>query len=87
MSGEQDQVVGKAKEFQGKVTGDKDREDEGKGQHAAGKIEHAVETEGLDIIKELKAGAPVSEIANKLLDQNGLGSIVKAISDLAGKVF
>jgi uncharacterized protein YjbJ (UPF0337 family) len=42
MSGEQDQVVGKAKEFQGKVTGDKDRESEGKAQHAAGKIEHAV---------------------------------------------
>jgi uncharacterized protein YjbJ (UPF0337 family) len=39
MSGEQDRVAGAAKEFQGKVTGDKERESEGKTQQAAGKIE------------------------------------------------
>jgi uncharacterized protein YjbJ (UPF0337 family) len=33
MSGEQDQVVGKAKEVQGKITGDQERESEGKTQH------------------------------------------------------
>jgi uncharacterized protein YjbJ (UPF0337 family) len=42
MSGEQDQVVGTAKEVQGKVTGDDERESEGKTQHAAGKVEHAL---------------------------------------------
>jgi uncharacterized protein YjbJ (UPF0337 family) len=35
MSGEADQVAGKAKELQGKVTGDEARESEGKTQHAA----------------------------------------------------
>jgi uncharacterized protein YjbJ (UPF0337 family) len=42
MSGEQDQVVGKAKELEGQITGDKARESEGKGQQAAGKVEGAV---------------------------------------------
>jgi uncharacterized protein YjbJ (UPF0337 family) len=42
MSGEQDQVAGKAKELQGKITGDKERESEGVAQHAAGKVEGAV---------------------------------------------
>lgn len=51
------------------------------------KVERAVETEAVDIIAELKSGTSVSDIANKLLDQDGLGSIVKAIGDLAGKVF
>ena len=51
------------------------------------KIEHVAETELVDILGELKAGTSVSSIANKLLDQNGLASVVKAIGDLAGKVF
>jgi uncharacterized protein YjbJ (UPF0337 family) len=43
MSARHDQVAGKAKEFQGKVTGDKDREAEGKVQHAQGDVEKAVD--------------------------------------------
>lgn len=42
MSGEADKVAGKAKELQGKVTGDAELESEGKTQHAAGKVEHAI---------------------------------------------
>jgi uncharacterized protein YjbJ (UPF0337 family) len=42
MSGEQDQVAGKVKEFEGKVTGDGEREAEGTAQQAAGKVESAV---------------------------------------------
>ncbi len=42
MSGEQDQVAGKIKELEGKVTGDKETETEGTVQHAAGKVEGAV---------------------------------------------
>jgi uncharacterized protein YjbJ (UPF0337 family) len=42
MSGELDQVAGKAKEFEGKVTGDKARESEGRGQQAAGKVKRAI---------------------------------------------
>jgi uncharacterized protein YjbJ (UPF0337 family) len=42
MSGEQDQVVGKAKELQGKVTGDDERESEGKTQQIAGNVEHGL---------------------------------------------
>jgi uncharacterized protein YjbJ (UPF0337 family) len=42
MSGEQDQAIGKAKEVQGKVTGDPERESEGRTQHAAGKVEHVL---------------------------------------------
>jgi uncharacterized protein YjbJ (UPF0337 family) len=34
MGGQEDQFVGTAKEFQGKVTGDADRENEGKVQNA-----------------------------------------------------
>jgi hypothetical protein len=44
------------------------------------------ETEIVDIIGELKGGASVSDVANRLLDQSGLASIVKAIGELAGKV-
>jgi len=42
MSGEQDQVIGKVKEVQGKVTGDTERESEGKTQGAVGGVEHAL---------------------------------------------
>jgi uncharacterized protein YjbJ (UPF0337 family) len=42
MSGEQDQVAGKVKEFEGKITGDKERESEGAAQNTAGKVETAV---------------------------------------------
>jgi uncharacterized protein YjbJ (UPF0337 family) len=41
MSGEQDQSAGSAKEFEGKITGDKERESEGEVQHAAGNVEKA----------------------------------------------
>lgn len=51
------------------------------------KIEQDAETAAVDIIGELKAGTSISNVANKLLDQDGLASIVKAIGDLAGKVF
>lgn len=42
MAGEQDQVAGTAKELEGKITGNKERESEGAAQHAAGKVEEAV---------------------------------------------
>jgi uncharacterized protein YjbJ (UPF0337 family) len=42
MAGEQDQVAGTAKELEGKITGDQERESEGAAQHAAGKVEGAV---------------------------------------------
>jgi uncharacterized protein YjbJ (UPF0337 family) len=42
MSGEADQIAGKAKELEGKVTGDKELESEGTTQHVAGKVENAV---------------------------------------------
>jgi hypothetical protein len=51
------------------------------------KLETGAETDAVDIITELKEGASISDVANKLLDQDGLTSIVKAIRDLAGKVF
>ena len=51
------------------------------------KIEQAAETDAVDIIGELKAGSSISDVANKLLDQDGLASIVKAIGDLSRKVF
>lgn len=43
MSGDADKVTGKAKELGGKVSGDKDLEAEGKGEHAKGKVKKAVE--------------------------------------------
>lgn len=55
MSGEQDQVVGKAKEVQGKVTGDAEREFEGKTQQAAGNVEHAL-GEAADKVKGAAEG-------------------------------
>ncbi|HVC05783.1 MAG TPA: CsbD family protein [Candidatus Acidoferrales bacterium] len=55
MSGEQDQVVGRAKEVQGKLTGDDEREAEGKGQRAAGKVEHAL-GEAADKVKGAAEG-------------------------------
>jgi uncharacterized protein YjbJ (UPF0337 family) len=42
MSGEADQIAGKAKEVGGKVTGDTELESEGKTQNVAGKVKHAV---------------------------------------------
>jgi uncharacterized protein YjbJ (UPF0337 family) len=42
MSGEADQIAGKAKEVGGKVTGDTELESEGKTQNVAGRVEHAV---------------------------------------------
>ena len=42
MSGETDQVAGKAKELTGKVAGDAELESEGKTQQVAGNVEHAV---------------------------------------------
>jgi hypothetical protein len=46
--------------------------------------EHAAETEGLDLIHELKEGKAVKEVAH-LVDEapDALESIVKAISDIA----
>jgi hypothetical protein len=51
------------------------------------KLETGAETDVIDIITELKEGASISDVANKLLDQDGLASIVKAIGDLSRKVF
>ena len=42
MSGEADQIAGKAKEVGGKVTGDTELESEGKTQNVAVKVENAV---------------------------------------------
>jgi uncharacterized protein YjbJ (UPF0337 family) len=42
MTARGDQIAGKAKEFQGKITGDKGREAEGKVQHAQGNVEKTV---------------------------------------------
>jgi uncharacterized protein YjbJ (UPF0337 family) len=39
MGGQEDQAVGTAKEIEGKVTGDANRETEGKVQNALGKVE------------------------------------------------
>lgn len=50
------------------------------------RVEQDAEQDAVDIIGELKSGASISSVANKLLDQNGLASIVKAIGELAGKV-
>jgi uncharacterized protein YjbJ (UPF0337 family) len=43
MGGQKDQVAGKSKEFIGKVTGDKEAENEGKRQNAKGKVEKRAE--------------------------------------------
>ena len=43
MGGQKDQVAGKSKEFIGKVTGDKETENEGKRQNAKGKVEKRAE--------------------------------------------
>jgi uncharacterized protein YjbJ (UPF0337 family) len=43
MGGQKDQSVGTAKEFEGKVTGDADRGNEGKVQNAQGKVEKTAE--------------------------------------------
>jgi uncharacterized protein YjbJ (UPF0337 family) len=43
MGGQEDQFVGTAKEFQGKVTGDANRENEGMVQNAQGKVEKTAE--------------------------------------------
>jgi uncharacterized protein YjbJ (UPF0337 family) len=41
--GHEDKFAGTVKETAGKVTGDRELEAEGKGQHAAGKVERAGE--------------------------------------------
>lgn len=46
-----DKVTGKAKEFAGKVTGNKDTEAEGKAQHAEGKVKEFAE----DVKSDVKA--------------------------------
>jgi hypothetical protein len=46
------------------------------------RVEDGAETDALDIISELKRGESVTNVANRLLDQTGLVSIVKAIRDL-----
>jgi hypothetical protein len=50
-------------------------------------VEHAAAADGLDIIHELKAGASINDVANKLLDSTTAApAIVKAIADLAKAV-
>jgi uncharacterized protein YjbJ (UPF0337 family) len=66
MSGEADQVAGKAKELGGKVTGDADLEAEGTTQHGIGKVEHAL-GEGADKVK----GA--ADAAKDKIDGHGQG--------------
>ena len=61
MSGEADQIAGKAKELQGKVTGDDELESEGKTQQGAGNVEHAVGEAG-DRLKG--AGQALKDKAN-----------------------
>jgi uncharacterized protein YjbJ (UPF0337 family) len=39
VAGREDQIVGKTKEFKGKVTGDKTKESQGKAQNAKGRVE------------------------------------------------
>jgi uncharacterized protein YjbJ (UPF0337 family) len=63
MGGQEDQFVGTAKEFQGKVTGDKDREDEGKVQNAQGKVEKTAEN-AVD-----KAKGAAQAVGDKLADR------------------
>lgn len=41
--GDKDKLAGKVKELGGKVTGDRDLESEGRTQHAAGKVENAMD--------------------------------------------
>src|ERR1700690_473505 len=53
MGARHDQIAGKAKELEGKVTGDKDREAEGKVQHAQGDVEKAVD----DTINHVKGAS------------------------------
>lgn len=53
MGGQQDQVLGKANELVGKVTGDDEKENEGKGQHAKGKVEKRAE----DLVASAKGAA------------------------------
>jgi uncharacterized protein YjbJ (UPF0337 family) len=43
MTARHDQIAGTAKEFQGRVTSDQDKEAEGKVQHAQGDAEKAVD--------------------------------------------
>jgi hypothetical protein len=50
------------------------------------KVEDTAEIDAVDIIGELKSGSSISDVANKLLDQNGLSSIVKAIGTLAERI-
>jgi uncharacterized protein YjbJ (UPF0337 family) len=63
MGGQEDQFVGTAKELQGKVTGDADRETEGKVQNAQGKVEKTAE----DAVDSAKGAAQA--VGDKLADR------------------
>lgn len=55
-------------------------------QKAFAPVEHAAETEGLDILDKLKDGASVKKIADLFHDMESHGvveSLIKAISDVA----
>jgi uncharacterized protein YjbJ (UPF0337 family) len=60
MAGLGDQVAGKAKEAQGHVTGDEDREAEGKAQNTKGQLQEKVQS-----VKDSAAGT-VEEVKGKL---------------------
>ena len=63
MGGQEDQFVGTAKEFQGKVTGSADRENEGKVQNAQGNVEKTAE----DAVDSAKGAARA--VGDKLADR------------------
>ena len=63
MGGQEDQFVGTAKEFQGKVTGSADRENEGKVQNAQGKVEKTAD----DVADNAKGAARA--VGDKLADR------------------
>jgi uncharacterized protein YjbJ (UPF0337 family) len=53
MGGQDDKVAGKAKEFVGKVTGDKDMETEGRVQNVKGRVQKAAK----DVVDKAKGAA------------------------------
>jgi uncharacterized protein YjbJ (UPF0337 family) len=60
VAGQKDRIAGKAKELQGKLTGDADKESEGKAQNAEGKLEKRAE----DVIDRTKGAVRAAK--NKL---------------------
>lgn len=60
MAGLGDQAAGKAKEVQGNVTGDEDRQAEGKTQNAKGRVEEKAQS-----VKDSAAGT-VNDVKGKL---------------------